>query len=61
MKERRSEIQNLLPAEIPQKENLAHLFGELAKVEAPEYLVPYLKTATDALRVAAVMSGAGRP
>jgi stress response protein SCP2 len=57
VKNRRSEIPTLLPEAIPQKENLAHLFGELSASGTPEYLLPYLKTATDALRVAVVMSG----
>lgn len=51
------DIPELVPETIPQKENLAHLFAELAKVEPPQYLFKHLKTATDALRVAAVMSG----
>jgi hypothetical protein len=50
----------LLPPEVPQKENLALLAGLLLKRSEPTYLLPHLKTATDVLRVAAVMQ-AGRP
>jgi hypothetical protein len=45
-----------LPPTIPQKENLTFLVGSLLKHEIPTYLTPYLKTATDVLRVAVVMS-----
>lgn len=45
-----------LPPTIPQKENLTFLVGTLLKHEIPTYLTPYLKTATDVLRVAVVMS-----
>src|SRR5262249_25436241 len=53
----RDMIPLFLPAAIPQKENLAYLVGALLKYEVPTYLTPYLKTATDVLRVAVVMSG----
>jgi hypothetical protein len=46
-----------LPPTIPQKENLTFLVGSLLKHEIPTYLTPYLKTATDVLRVAVVLSG----
>ncbi len=55
--ERSRGIQDYLPPTIPQKENLAYLIGSLLKHEIPTYLIPYLKTATDVLRVAVVMSG----
>ncbi len=51
------DLLRLLPPEIPQKENLALLAGLLLKRSEPTYLLPHLKTATDVLRVAAVMSG----
>jgi hypothetical protein len=51
------DLLRLLPSKIPQKENLALLAGLLLKRAEPAYLLPYLKTATDVLRVAAVMSG----
>jgi hypothetical protein len=51
------DLLRLLPPEIPQKENLALLAGLLLKRTEPTYLRPYLKTATDVLRVAAVLSG----
>ncbi len=54
---RRDAIPFLLPPAIPQKENLTFLVGGLVKHEVPIYLLPYLKTATDVLRVAVVMSG----
>jgi hypothetical protein len=47
----------LLPREIPQKESLALLAGCLLKRSEPTYLLPHLKTATDVLRVAVVLSG----
>lgn len=51
-----------LPPEIPVRENVAHLFGTLLRRRAePEILRaarPYLKSATDLLRVLAVFSGA---
>jgi len=53
----REGIPLFLPPAIPQKENLTFLVGSLLKHELPTYLVPYLKTATDVLRVAVVMSG----
>ena len=46
-----------LPPAIPQKENLTFLVGSLLRHELPTYLFPYLKTATDVLRVAVVLSG----
>jgi hypothetical protein len=54
---RREDIPLFFPTAIPQKENLAYLVGSLLKYETPAYLLPYLKTATDVLRVAVVMSG----
>ena len=54
---RREDIPLFLPPAIPQKENLTFLVGSLLKHEIPTYLIPYLKTATDVLRVAVVMSG----
>lgn len=45
-----------LPPTVPQKENLTFLVGTLLRHEIPTYLTPYLKTATDVLRVAVVMS-----
>lgn len=50
-------VKNLLPDSIPQKENLAYLFGKLMEKGTPHYLFKCLKTATDVLRVAVVMSG----
>ena len=47
------DVGNLLPQVIPQKETLAFL---VAKLSDPACLVPLLKTATDALRVAVAMS-----
>ena len=52
----REGIPLFLPPTIPQKENLTFLVGSLLKHEVPTYLLPYLKTATDVLRVAVVMS-----
>src|SRR5947209_17010886 len=52
----REGIPPFLPPTIPQKENLTFLVGSLLKHEIPTYLIPYLKTATDVLRVAVVMS-----
>ncbi|HEY1189498.1 MAG TPA: hypothetical protein VGE74_17735 [Gemmata sp.] len=54
---RRADVPRLLPAAIPQKENLALLIGALLAHEVPGYLLSYLKTVTDVLRVAVVMSG----
>lgn len=54
---RRDNILFFLPPAIPQKENLTLLVGSLLQHEIPTYLIPYLKTATDVLRVAVVMSG----
>jgi hypothetical protein len=54
---RREGIPLFLPPAMPQKENLTFLVGSLLKHEMPTYLIPYLKTATDVLRVAVVMSG----
>jgi hypothetical protein len=51
------DLLHLLPAAIPQKETLALLAGELLKRSEPTYLLPHLKTATDVLRVAVVLSG----
>ena len=50
------DLRRLLPPEIPQKENLALLAGLLLQRSEPTYLLPHLKTATDVLRVAVVMS-----
>lgn len=50
------DLPRLLPPEIPQKENLALLAGLLLKRSEPTFLLPHLKTATDVLRVAVVMS-----
>ena len=47
----------LMPVEIPQKENLALLAGLLLRRSEPTFLLPQLKSPTDVLRVAAVMSG----
>ena len=55
--DQREGIPLFLPTAIPQKENLTFLVGSLLKHEVPIYLIPYLKTATDVLRVAVVMSG----
>jgi hypothetical protein len=52
----REDIPLFLPPAIPQKENLTFLVGSLLKHEIPTYLIPYLKTATDVLRVAVVLS-----
>lgn len=54
---KRDDVALFLPPTIPQKENLTFLIGSLLKHEIPNYLIPYLKTATDVLRVAVVMSG----
>src|SRR4029079_11205406 len=54
---RHAAVPRLLPSVIPQKENLALLIGALLAHEVPGYLLSYLKTATDVLRVAVVMSG----
>lgn len=54
----REGIPLFLPPTIPQKENLTFLVGSLLKHEIPTYLIAYLKTATDVLRVAVVLSGA---
>jgi hypothetical protein len=54
---RREAIPLYLPPTIPNKENLTDLVGNLLKYEIPAYLLPFLKTATDVLRVAVVMSG----
>jgi hypothetical protein len=54
---RREALPRLLPDVIPQKENLALLVGLLLKHEVPVYLTSYLKTSTDVLRTAVVMSG----
>jgi hypothetical protein len=51
------DLLRLMPDTIPQKENLALLAGLLLKRTEPTFLLPQLKTATDVLRVAAVMSG----
>jgi hypothetical protein len=51
------DLLRLLPPEIPQKETLALLAGGLLKRSEPTYLLPHLKTATDVLRVAVVLSG----
>jgi hypothetical protein len=53
----RDDLLRLLPREIPQTENLALLAGMLLRRSEPTYLLPHLKTASDVLRVAAVMSG----
>jgi hypothetical protein len=53
----REGIPLFLPPAIPQKENLTFLVGSLLKHEIPTYLLPYIKTSTDVLRVAVVMSG----
>jgi hypothetical protein len=45
------------PTAIPQKENLAVVVSEFLKVGPADALLPYLKTATDVLRVAVAMSG----
>ena len=50
-------VKDLLPDSIPQKENLTYLFGKLLEKGTPHYLFKCLKTATDVLRVAVVMSG----
>jgi hypothetical protein len=54
---RREAIPLLLPPATPNKENLTYLVGSLLEYEVPTYLLPYLKTATDVLRVAVVLSG----
>jgi hypothetical protein len=47
-----------LPAEMPFKENMALVIGMLLKSgSAPDALLPYVKTATDALRIAVALSG----
>lgn len=46
-------VQELLPAQIPQKETIAMLAGWL---KMPDYITKYLKTATDVLRVAVILS-----
>jgi hypothetical protein len=51
------DLLRLLPPEIPQKETLALLAGCLLERSEPTYLLPHLKTATDVLRVAVVLSG----
>ncbi|HRH43346.1 MAG TPA: TerD family protein [Pyrinomonadaceae bacterium] len=51
-------IFDLIPSEIPQKENLAYLGAEMFFVEgATEFLRKHLKTATDILRLACAMCG----
>jgi hypothetical protein len=52
----REAIPFLLPPTMPNKEYLACLVGSLLTYEVPTYLLPFLKTATDILRVAVVMS-----
>ena len=47
------DVAPLLPETVPQKETLALL---VASMENPECLVPLVKTATDVLRIACVMS-----
>lgn len=51
---RRDRIESLVPNAIPQKETLALL---VAALDAPDYLITHVKTATDVLRVAVAMSG----
>lgn len=54
----KDDVFRLMPAEIPQKENLAHIGGLLlANTEtAREFLQTKIKTATDILRLAAALS-----
>lgn len=51
-----------LPGQIPVKENVAHIFGTLWQHCPPDAVLaaarPHLRTATDVLRMIAVMSGA---
>jgi hypothetical protein len=55
---RSQSISQALPQTIPNKENLAFFIGSLIKLgENASHLLPYLKTSTDVLRVAVVMSG----
>ncbi len=62
VQESQSDVLDWLPAEIPVKENIAIVFGELLKIGSSDLILshakPYLKTATDVLRVIAVYSGA---
>ena len=53
---RRAGAEKLLPSVIPQKENLALVAANLIMTNRGEYLTSQLKTATDILRVAVVMS-----
>lgn len=55
---RKKEIPSMIPANIPQKENLTYLLGLIFQKEEtpPLYLLPCFKTATDVLRTAVVLS-----
>lgn len=55
--QKKPNVFDLLPATIPQKENLCLVVGLLLDSGNSELLFKYLKTATDVLRVAVVMSG----
>ncbi|MBX7170648.1 MAG: TerD family protein [Pyrinomonadaceae bacterium] len=53
----KEDIFRLIPAEIPNKENLAFLGAKLSKIgNATEFLQKYFKTATDVLRLACALS-----
>lgn len=55
---RKDSISDLLPDAIPQKENLSYLIGKMSENKVDiSALTRLLKTATDVLRVAVVMSG----
>lgn len=60
--EYRERVLDWLPDEIPLRENIALLFGTLAKSCAPAAVLPHaqrhMRTATDVLRFIAVLSGA---
>ena len=57
-----SVVHDCLPARIPVRENVAHVFGTLLQAQPGDAVLAvaagYLKTATDVLRVIAAMSGA---
>jgi hypothetical protein len=53
----RDDLQRLLPAAIPQKENLAFLAGALLEQGGDvSFLLPHIRTATDVLRLAVALS-----
>lgn len=60
--EAKSKIFSWLPAKIPVRENIAHIFGTLFRLLPSDEVLPhakkYLRTATDVLRFIAVISSA---